>query len=272
MEELKFLSILKSIANKNPEDINSYIANFILNNIKEINDYSLEKFAILTNTSKPSIIRFCNKLGVSGFSELKFQIKNLIKNNLALNEQFNFKKQLVDNNDKYQNYLQIKNNSSNIVLERYIANQKDIKILLDRISKANSIYVFGMNLAYNISRNFVQRIRWLNKTIIQERDLNSIESYVQQINENDVVFILSLSGNSKYLIDFASKLKNKTYIFGLLGDDGEIKKYCDSVIEIPQFEDKIWDSFSIRGQCLIQILDYIYMDLTNYLLKKVQTD
>ncbi|WP_342258544.1 MurR/RpiR family transcriptional regulator [Spiroplasma endosymbiont of Dioctria linearis] len=270
MEELKFLAILKSMANKSIEDINSYIANFILKNLKIINDYSLEKMALETNISKPSIIRFCNNTGLSGFSELKFEIKNLVKNNLKLNDQFNFKKQLIDNDDKYLNYLEIKNMSSNIVLKRYLSNEDKVKELLDKISKANSVYMFGMNLAYNISRNFAQRIRWLNKTIIQERDLNSIESYVQQINKNDVVFILSLSGNSKYLIEFASKLKGKTYIFGILGDNGEIKKYCDNVIEIPQLEDKIWDSFSIRGQCLIQILDYIYMDLTNHLLKKVQ--
>ncbi|AUB31562.1 MurR/RpiR family transcriptional regulator [Spiroplasma floricola] len=272
MDELKIYNTLREIAFKNNVDINSHIANWILKNTEKIKNINLETIAKKTNTSKPSIIRFCNKLGLSGYSELKYQLSKFKKSSLSLNEQFNFQKELIKENNHYLKYLEIKNNSSNLTLEKYILKENEIKKFLKKLEKAKTIYVFGMNLAYNISRNFVQRIRWLNKTVIQERDLNSIESYVEQIDQNDIVIILSLSGSSKHLIDIVKKLESKTFMFGILGEKGEINKYCDLFIDLPNLEENIWDSFSIRGQCLIQILDYLYLDFTNYLLVKVQSD
>ena len=48
---------------------------YLENSCKEVVSMTLSQLAKATNMSNASIMRFCNKLGLSGFNELKYELK-----------------------------------------------------------------------------------------------------------------------------------------------------------------------------------------------------
>lgn len=52
-----------------------YIWSYILNNKKECENMSIQNLALKCNVSHTTILRFAQKLGLNGYSELKFYLK-----------------------------------------------------------------------------------------------------------------------------------------------------------------------------------------------------
>ena len=60
----------------------TYVYNYVVKNTKKVLSESIRELANHTNVSTATVIRFCKKVGCSGFTELKYKLKELWKNNL----------------------------------------------------------------------------------------------------------------------------------------------------------------------------------------------
>ncbi|UZQ31253.1 MAG: hypothetical protein OHM56_07385 [Spiroplasma phoeniceum] len=133
-----------------------------------------------------------------------------------------------------------------------------LSVLIEKIIIAKTVFIFAFNLAYNASRNFVQRLRWINKNVIHQNDLNSIESYLPMINENDIVLYIKLNGKSTFIATIAKEVKPIVYSFGIIGEKNELITSLSDCFVINSRTNDIWDVFSIHSQTVMQFLDYLY--------------
>ncbi|KAF5274351.1 hypothetical protein FQR65_LT17022 [Abscondita terminalis] len=79
------MKILASNNIENNEEVQSHIYNGIMKHFNQIiNGLTLEEFAKLCFSSKPTILKFCKKIGLTGYSELKYKLKAAIENNDSL--------------------------------------------------------------------------------------------------------------------------------------------------------------------------------------------
>ncbi|WP_424526346.1 MurR/RpiR family transcriptional regulator [Spiroplasma endosymbiont of Glossina fuscipes fuscipes] len=236
---------------------NQTIARYILMNLATINKLTTSELASNCFTSAAGIIRFCQKLGLEGINELKFKVKYLTEYVSLDVQQFNANKQLVQDEMAFFNeYLKIKIESAQLLHTNFF--QNDWSTLIKKITIAKTVFIFAFNLAYNVSRNFVQRLRWINKNVIHQNDLNSIESYLPMITSDDMVLYITLSGQSNFIATIAKQVNPDVYSFGIIGKKTALTDHLTDYFVVNSRENEIWDVFSIRSQTVMQFLDYLY--------------
>lgn len=75
MEKLNMI-LIGIIQTEPNSSIDYQIANYILNNINSLSDITAENIALTCNTSKASVSRFCKRVGLNGFPELKYYLNH----------------------------------------------------------------------------------------------------------------------------------------------------------------------------------------------------
>lgn len=254
------LEKIKEIAT-NEENVGHSIANVILENLNNITNIKIIDMAKLAFTSPSAINRFCKQIGLDGFSELKYELK--IFSNSSERDNSIIKDAYLENIDAFiDQYLDIKIN--NALLLKKVITKKLLNDITKLVLTSKSLFLFATNLAYNVSKNFVSRLRKSNINIIKENDSNLIKEYMNLINENSTVIMITLSGQNEMIINLAKLIKTKNAKIIVISQN--LKHFQDvATIEIPlvRDEEKIWDLYSIRAQMLMQILDFIYFAIIN---------
>lgn len=179
---------------KNLNDNDKHIWSFILNNKKKCESMSIQELASSCNVSHTTISRFAQKLGLNGYSELKFYLKLDNKN----------KKPPVFEKIEYMKVIDDINKTMNVLVERDFT---DICQLLDR---CNRIYAYGSGEVQNNAVKELKRsllsVGKLVNVLEGTEELRTVENYMK---EDDIIFLFSLSGENELVNEFAQKLKKK---------------------------------------------------------------
>lgn len=204
-----------------------------------------------TFVSKTVIINLSQKLGFSGFKELKFQINNYIlsKNKTEKINPSSYKKQLERNINK----------SFTLINEEQIANcaktlrhSRNIFIVARGTSKAVGFYLEHMLFALGLHCFFIN-------------DYNLSDSFTRLVTKDDTVIFISLSGEQK-IIETAKivQLKEANIISMTAFHTNELTSYADNTLFCfsDSYDTKIDDTKSRTGffilvDLLINELEYL---------------
>lgn len=241
------------------DSVNKIIADYILKNINEIIDMTTNELARICYVSSASVIRFCNKIDLDGFNELKFKLKYLQKTFKLEAFQFSAINDIKDDQKRFlTEYLRIKQKSTEDMYN-YFFSKTNIFEIIEKILKAKSVYIFAFNISYNVSKNFAQRLRWLKINVIHENDISAIESYLSSLTNEDVTICISLTEDIGVINKISLLCKDKCYSLGLLGAQASklAENFHDHLTVISD-EELLWDIYSIRSQTLMQLLDFLY--------------
>ncbi|WP_339024547.1 MurR/RpiR family transcriptional regulator [Spiroplasma endosymbiont of Agriotes lineatus] len=265
MEDFDFIKKLKHIKFNEGNVINAGIATFILNNLEQIDNWTSTSAADACFTSSSSIIRFCQKLNLSGWTELKYQLK-IINQRIKISErQVNCNLQLKDNVAYFFNeYKKIRDEDNKRLYLDFI--NKDTDLIVKKIIDAKKIFIFGFGISYYPVISFVQRLRWVDKNVICENDINVIYSYLSLITEDDVVICVSLSGTNSLIGEIIEEVKDKGYSIGIFNKETKLAKNFKSYFLITSDEEQLWNVFSVRLQLLMQLLDFLYAKIIRFKL------
>lgn len=188
---------LEKLIDQNYDKLNEsdlYIWNYILHHKKECQSMSIQELALSCNVSHTTILRFANKLGLQGYSELKVCLK---WNNM--NEQ-----QAKFNNKNVEDMC------NDIEKTMEVMKKREFYDVFKLIENANRIYVYGTgalqkNAAEDLKRNMI----FANKLIYVLEGKSETETILDAISSKDVFFLLSLSGKNSFINKFAHNLKQK---------------------------------------------------------------
>ncbi|WP_250278227.1 MurR/RpiR family transcriptional regulator [[Clostridium] colinum] len=177
------------------------IADYILENVKYIENMNITVFAQNCNVSTATVTRFCQKLDCQSFVNLKIKLSsiNLTSPSIStINDPLN---------KVYSFYKDILNISKDLV------NLKDLEVLYDKIKSAKRIYIYGVGSSGLTGIEFMLRLirMGFHCQAITDSHLMIINSSI--LNENDLVIALSSSGETLDVIN-AVKLakKNKCFV------------------------------------------------------------
>lgn len=165
------------------------ILKYIMANKKSAADLGIRELGKKCNVSSTTILRFTQKLGLSGFSEFKAFL--------------NFQDQESDNLD-----IEVVD-SFYMDLEETIKNLKQTKFtgVCKSIYEADRVFVFGtgssqMTVSKELHRVFLSAHKYLH-VIEGAKELQII---LPNLTPKDLVIIVSLSGTADYLIDVVHDL------------------------------------------------------------------
>ncbi len=165
------------------------IARYMIDNQQYILSESIEAFAKRCLTSKSSLLRLTKKMSFSGYSEFKF-----------------FLKQQNKEDKDTRNYIELLNNDINSTIS-YLE-QHDYNPLVDQLLVAKRIYCFATGHGQsNVLNEFVRVLTQCNKMVISFPALTEFEISEPLIQSDDLVIVVSLSGNRESIQSVITKLK-----------------------------------------------------------------
>ena len=167
-----------------------FLANYISNNIEAVIKSSIQKLSQDTNISTATIVRFCQEVGVDGFSELKLKLAAL---------QAPTEKAEYDEIDIGESISSIKNKmatrfKSVIDITKSGVDEKTISKLVEEINKAPRIMTYGVGASELVADDIYQKFLRLGKVITYNTDFHIAATQLGNFQSNDILILISNQG------------------------------------------------------------------------------
>ena len=171
------------------------VLNFCLKNPTKVKNMKINDLAESTYTSPASIVRFCKKLGFSGFAEFKAS--------LSLNDKV--PKDTTNSTLGIDSPNLFKDINKSIEL----INENVINDVLEIINKANRIEFFGEGSSRFVCSEVAKKFRTIGKTAFNYDDSSMMYISASSLTENDVIFAISISGETTQILKALNIAKGK---------------------------------------------------------------
>lgn len=253
---------LEELINNNYDKLNEndrYIWKYICNNKRECCRMSIDELAKKCNISRTTISRFTQKLSLEGFGEFKVRLK------LEFDENNNIKDSSVE--EVYQDYYRTIKDMK----------EKDVLEICRMIYRAKHLFVYGTGTvqiaaANELKRHFIS----INKFFVTLHGEAEMDTVLETATEEDLIVIISLSGETKSAVEHVKKIKTKNIpsISITKLSDNSIARLCDQNLYIITRHIKIKDVVTCEnvGQYFI-LIEMLFLKYIAYLgqLKKENT-
>jgi len=182
------------------------IGNFILENSKQVTLLSLSEFSKLVNVGEASIIRFCRKLSVSGYPQLKMLLAADLKiehsKHDILSEELSSTDSLLEISKK------ISFSCSNSLEETYeLFDEHIFKKAITAIEKAKKILFVGSGFSNIIALEAAYKFVRVGIDACAYSDPEVSRSIIPLLSENDVVIAISQRGETLSVIENIKRAK-----------------------------------------------------------------
>lgn len=219
-----------------------HIFYFINSDLEKAKKLSLTKMAEENNVSTTTIVRMCTNLGLTGFSELKYILKN-INNDLTPN---------IDN------YICMIKNSLNLSLDKLSID--NINNLADLIHSAKKVIIVSVGLSKPMGEYFSKLLMQTNKSSFYIYESHIIDLLDKSSSHDDLILFISNSGNTSTLTTVAEKLSYRNFKTAAIVNtpDSKLSKFVD--ISINTFSEKstLYDYDITPRSTLLIIIDIIF--------------
>ncbi|MFC6465141.1 MurR/RpiR family transcriptional regulator [Marinilactibacillus sp. GCM10026970] len=166
------------------------ISNYIISNKSNIIKMSVEEISSAVFVSAASVVRFAKKLGFSGFSELKYFLKE------ELDEH--------EKHDETSTFLLTKDieETTNLVT------QTNLQPICQSIKQASRVFSYGTDWGERVSSEYLVRNFMMADLFIQPvPSLTEMNWLIDKMTPNDLVIIFSYSGERAPVRSVMSQLK-----------------------------------------------------------------
>lgn len=251
---------LEELISKNYNQLNEndlYIWQYISAHRKECEKLSIDELASRCHASRTTVLRFSKRLGLKGYAELKVYLR-------------------IDN----QNY-QYKQTGVELVYERYQAYIKDIKKrdmtrVIEMIANAKNTYAYGTgsiqnNVAAELKRSFLI----VNKMFFTIQSTNETNAFEEIITDQDLIVIISYSGENEQAVQFAKKLKMKgvPIISITATQNNTLSHLADEAlyVDVPNIVNPLGPRYEGLVNYFI-LIDFILVKYMDYYERKMNSD
>lgn len=234
-------SVLSQI-NKRQEymtPVEQRIANFILENPRKIINMPVKDIAFNSNTSDAAIVRFAKRVGLAGIKELKVELAKELhtlekeKISRVIDLEADNHKDIFDK--VFKNTIQALYNTEKIVSRDVMEEAAHL------ILKADSTFIFGVGDSANVGHDIEQKLHRVNVNAFFTADKYLCLTRLSNARDNDVLFVITLSGKTAEVIEVVKKAKALGIKVVILTQNHAsiAKRHSDLAIEITEEETNI---------------------------------
>ncbi|MBC1474580.1 MurR/RpiR family transcriptional regulator [Listeria grandensis] len=174
----------------NLSDSEKYVFYYADNHIEQVKNITLTNLAEILNTSNTTIIRMCHKLGLQGFSEFKFILAS-----------FSNQKKTRENGSLKEDYL------AQLTQTIHAIDLPKMDYIATKILNASTVIVVSVGLTKMIGEYIGKRLIQVQKPTMYAYESHIIDLLPSFIKPNDVILFVSMSGDTKTLVQAAQKLE-----------------------------------------------------------------
>lgn len=211
------------------------VADYILGHLEQISELSTGELAKASFTSKATVVRLSQKLGLSGFQNLK----------ISLTAEINQKKRIdqllanepVTATSSYDDIVKtIPMLYDKAVTNTRLSLDKNSMKRIERVlQRAECIDIYGTGISYILAQSAAFKIGTLGLECSAYESVNAHYLAARKHRKN-IAFLISLTGSNHTVIRMAKYLREttQTYVVGIAGPyHTELGKWCHEIVEIP---------------------------------------
>jgi DNA-binding MurR/RpiR family transcriptional regulator len=184
------------------------IANYFVDNFDKVSFLTVHDISLATSTSVASVVRFAQRIGFSGFSELREAIADSLQNHLSNLQDFSLLDKRKIEKDLLTSVanLDIKNiNDTLNIIERGVFDRS-----ISMILNSNRIFTAGLGISYLLAEILAYQ---LNQVAIDATAFKNnycpFSEQIPQLNKNDLIIMFSFPPYSKDTIEAAKIASEK---------------------------------------------------------------
>lgn len=211
------------------------VARYILEHIEKIPGMSAGELAAASLTSKATVVRLSQKLGLSGYQELKLKL-------VAEMNQSNRIHQILEQEpitDK-SSYIDIINTLPNlydkaVTNTRLSFDKNSIRRISNYLKSTECIDIYGTGISYVLAQSAAFKFATLGMECTAYESING-HYLAARKNKKTMAVLISFTGANRSISAMAKYLREATnnYIVGIMGPhNDEIRQYCHEIVEIP---------------------------------------
>ncbi|MGG0720192.1 MurR/RpiR family transcriptional regulator [Robertmurraya massiliosenegalensis] len=175
------------------------VSEYILDNPKDILHMPIAQLSKKANASEATIIRMCRSLHFKGYSDLKLSIAAALPQKSTIEHKY---QDISGNSSLAETISQIaSNNIYSIKNTLSVNDEEDIKKVIQDLNRARRIAIIGVGASAIVALDFEQKLKRINKWCEALVDSHSQLVSVTNLNEEDVLFAISYSGETKEIIN-----------------------------------------------------------------------
>lgn len=211
------------------------VAKYILENPDKVPGMSSMELAQASFTSKATVVRLCQKLGLAGFQEFRLKLveemnqKNRLSQMLA-GEPIHDKSTFTD----IINTLPVLYDKA-ITNTRLSLDKNSMNRINNMLQRAECIDFYGAGISYILAQSAAFKFSTLGMECSAYESING-HYLAARKNKKTIAFLISFTGANRTMIRAARYLRKATnnYVVGIMGPHNEvIRKVCHEIIEIP---------------------------------------
>lgn len=238
------------------------IANYIVENYKEVINYSAQEIGEKTHTSPASVIRFSKKIGYNSLGELKIALA-ISDDSSSKNDKIDDIITLGDSLDLVVDKLQIKSNDT-IRDTVSLMDISKLKEAVEDLKNANFIYLFGVGASAIVALDFQHKLLRINKKTLFHMDSNLQLATSVHITPEDVAIGISYSGRTKEVNMGMKKAKEngaKTISLTKCGKS-PLSSISDITLNIPSVERELRIGAISSRNAQLFLTDTLFLGVT----------
>lgn len=212
----------------------SVLADFILSHVNEICDLSATDLAKQAFTSKATVIRLAQKIGFSGYQELKMKL--IVESSQKMHFEEILKQEPITTQSRFQDLIEVLPGiydkavtNTNLTLSQQAVNR-----VSNYLHQAEQIDCYATGIAYHLAQTACFKFETLGKDVKVFESINK-HYLTYRRKTKRVVLLITFTGQNQHIMSIAKELRQRTddYIVALAGPYQEtLGDYCDQVIEI----------------------------------------
>jgi DNA-binding MurR/RpiR family transcriptional regulator len=184
------------------------LADFVLENAPLIRDYSSQQIAGSVGVSQSSVVKFSQKLGYKGFTDLKLAIhESVVKQGSNISVLRGKERSSSGSSSLRERLFHSKCDALSSVTdlnddERIFAGARAIK-------QASRVELVGSGAAHLIAKDFAYKLMGMGKVCIAEGDAQMQLTGISALRSGDCLVIISASGQAPELVKIAKRAKKE---------------------------------------------------------------
>lgn len=210
------------------------VARYILDNPDKVPGMSSAELAQASFTSKATVVRLSQKLGLARYQELRLKLVEEMNQKNRLSRML--ESEPIHDKSTYTDII----NTLPVLYDKAVTNTR---LSLDKgsmnrinhmLQRAECIDIYGAGISYILAQSAAFKFATLGMECSAYESING-HYLAARKNKKTITFLISFTGANRTMIRAAEYLRKatKNYVVGVVGPHNEvIRKWCHEIVEI----------------------------------------
>ncbi|MFB5189483.1 MurR/RpiR family transcriptional regulator [Alicyclobacillus fastidiosus] len=248
-------------------DSEARIAEFIIQNPSEFVNLTIQELASRSQSSPAAAVRLWKSLGFTGYQEFKIRVASDVQSNVA------------------EEYSELKVGSSfaavlRSVEERHLQSIQNTLRLLDEsaveeavrvIHRASKVMTYGIGASAVVADDLAQKLTRIGFPVYEAADFHKAAVLASQLNDQDVLVLLSHSGATSEVVEVAeiAKRKGAHLIAVTRFGDTPLSRIVDTKLYVSAVEPQVRLGATTSRMAALTVIDVLLVSLANQFREEI---